>query len=285
MTLVAAWVRRHTNGEELYVASDSRLNGGRTWDVGAKVLDLGRGDSVIAFAGNTANAYPLMLQLQTAVKMHPKIRTRAQDLTHLKGYVLRIFNEMWKQISDLPRGQKMPDPAETQFILAGYSWQNKAFKIWTVYFNDLSNEFKFREASVHRKKGGGNKYFSFIGDDAGQANERAYEILRMRNRIRSRGMEMEPFEVLKEFIQDEAKPYIGGCPQIYKIYAHLNTLPYNIYWPSREAGRIAFGGRILLPYERNEFLAMDPDTFEVDKPEWPDAKATAAEVIPKLAIS
>lgn len=97
MTLIAAWVRHHNKAKELYVASDSRLNGGQTWDIGTKVLDLGRGDAVIAFAGRTANAYPLMLQLQTAVKMHTKLRTRAYDLTELKGHVLRIFNDMWQK--------------------------------------------------------------------------------------------------------------------------------------------------------------------------------------------
>ena len=120
MTLVAAWVRHNNNTKELYVSSDSRLSGGRAWDIGPKVLDLGRGDSVIAFAGDTNNTYPLMLQLQSAVQMHPKMRSRAFDLTILRGYLLSLFNEMWKQITDLPRGQKLPDPAEVKFILAGY---------------------------------------------------------------------------------------------------------------------------------------------------------------------
>lgn len=273
MTLVAAWVKQLAKGQELYVASDSRLNGGRTWDIGTKVLDLGRGDAVIAFAGVTANAYPLMLQLQTAVKMHPKMRSRAYDLTALKGHVLQIFNAMWKSISNLPVGQKIPDPAETQFLLAGYSWRYQAFKIWTVYFHSPSNEFKFRQASLHRKKGGGNKYFSFIGDDANQANEGVYKLLRDRNRVKSNGLQMEPFEMLIQFIRDESKPYIGGSPQIYKIYPHLNTLPYNVYWPTRNDGSISFGGRMLLPYERNEYLAIDPDSFEVGKPEWPDIES------------
>lgn len=82
---------------------------------------------------------------------------------------------------------------------------------------------------------------------------------------------MEPFEVLLSYIRDAEKPYIGGCPQIYKVYNHLNTLPYNIYWPNRASNKIAFGGRILLPYERNEYLAIDPDSFEVGAVEWPDA--------------
>ncbi len=271
MTLVAAWVKHNKGSQELYVASDSRLSGGRAWDIGTKVLDLGRGDAVIAFAGQTANAYPLMLQLQSAVRMHPKVRSRAYDLTSLKGHVLRIFNAMWGSITNLPVGQMVPDPAEVRFILAGYSWKYRLFKIWTVYFHAPANEFRFREASTHKKKGGGNKYFQFIGDDAHLATERIYSILRERKRIEVRGMQMEPFEVLLEFIRDDSKPYIGGSPQIFKVYPHLNTLPYNVYWPNREAGAIAFGGRILLSYERNEFLAMDPDSFEIGPPVWPVA--------------
>ena len=271
MTLVAAWVRHHPNTSELYVASDSRLGGGRAWDIGTKVFDLGRGDAVLAFAGHTADAYPLMLQLQSCVKMHPKLSTRAYDLAELKGHMLRIFNAMWRSISSLPNGQSVPDPAAARFILAGYSWRYEAFKIWTIYFHSPSNEFRFREASHHRKKGGGNKYFMFIGDDANLAQERVYELFRERKRVRSVGCHMEPFEVLREFIRDDQKPYIGGAPQVHKIYRHLNTLPYNVYWPRRQSGTVAFGGRLLLPYERNKYLAFDPDTFEVGETQWPDA--------------
>ena len=40
MTLVAAWVRHNNNTKELYVSSDSRLSGGRAWDIGPKSLRL-----------------------------------------------------------------------------------------------------------------------------------------------------------------------------------------------------------------------------------------------------
>lgn len=269
MTLVAAWVRHHAGQKELYVASDSRLNGGRTWDIGTKIFDLGRGDAVIAFAGMTADAYPLMLQLQAAIKMHQKTLSRAYDLAELKGHMLRIFNAMWKSISDLPVGQTRPDPAEAKFILAGYSWRYDAFKIWTLVFHAPTNEFLLREASLHRKNAGGNKYFAFIGDGASQATNRVYEKLRERNRVRAVGLHMEPFEVLVEFIRDTTKPSIGGPPNVHKIYKHLNTLPYNVYWPTRKQGTIAFGGRMLLPYERNGYLAIDPDSLDVAEPAWP----------------
>ncbi|EKA4470936.1 MULTISPECIES: hypothetical protein [Vibrio] len=272
MTLVTAWVRHNNQTKELYVASDSRLSGGREWDIGTKVLDLGRGDAVIAFAGNTDNAYPLMLQLQTAVQMHPKMRSRAYDLTILRGHLLNIFNDMWRSIANLPMGQSRPDPAAVQFILAGYSWKVQDFRIWTVYFDEANNEFKFRSASMHRKKGGGNKYFAFMGDDAGQANERAYDLLRERGRVEEEGMQMEPFEVLKEFILDPERPYIGGSPQISKVYSHMNVLTYNVYWPNKASNQVAYGGRVLMPFERNELLAFDPDSFEVGKTSWPDPR-------------
>lgn len=270
MTLVAAWERHYTHSKELYIASDSRLNGGRAWDIGTKILDLGRGDSVIAFAGLTEDAYPLMLQLQSAVKMHPKLSSRAYDLTELKGYVLRIFNNMWHSIANLPVGQKLPDPSEAKFLIAGYSWRLQEFKIWTFYFYAAENEFRLREASRHKKKAGGNKYFAFMGDGPGYATNRVYEILRERGRIKSPGLKMEPFEALVEIIRNNDKPSIGGSPQIVKVYAHLNTMPMNVYWPSKAAGSLSFSGRMLLPYERNGYLALDPDTLEAEDPEWPD---------------
>ncbi len=59
---------------------------------------------------------------------------------------------MWGSITNLPVGQNVPDPAEVRFILAGYSWKSKTFKIWTVYFHTPANEFRFREASTHKKR-------------------------------------------------------------------------------------------------------------------------------------
>ncbi|WP_461606337.1 hypothetical protein [Aeromonas rivipollensis] len=270
MTLVAAWVRHNNTTRELYVASDSRLNGGRQWDIAPKILDLGRNDSVIAFAGNTDNAYPLMLQLQRAVQMHPKLKSRGLDLTILRGYVLNIFNDMWSTISKLPVGQILPEPADVQFILAGYSWKVSDFRIWTVYFERENNKFVFRSASKHEKKGGGNKYFAYIGDDANIAMNKTYALLKERNRITSPGMHMEPFEILREFIHDHQRPYIGGSPQIFKIYSHMNVLALNVYWPTKDSNQVAFGGRILLPFERNEYLAFNPENFEVEATRWPN---------------
>ncbi len=64
MTLVAIWPRQQASTAELVVASDSRLTGGVTFESGPKLFPLPRGDSVIAFAGDTWFTYPLIIQLK-----------------------------------------------------------------------------------------------------------------------------------------------------------------------------------------------------------------------------
>ena len=46
----------------LVFATDSRLRMGEAWDMGLKLLNLGRSDCLLCFAGDTQRAYPLILQ-------------------------------------------------------------------------------------------------------------------------------------------------------------------------------------------------------------------------------
>src|ERR1700733_131397 len=135
MTLAMAWVRSVGKTKELLMATDSRLRFGCAWDCGPKVLLLPRSDVVICFTGGTLYAYPLMLQLSSAIAHYGKSRSRALDIFDLKGHTLRVFNEMRALISDLPHGSDEPEPPDTRFILAGYSWKKKKFAIWVLHFN------------------------------------------------------------------------------------------------------------------------------------------------------
>ena len=50
----------------------------------------------------------------------------------------------------------------------------------------------------------------------------------------------------------------------------MNVLALNVYWPTKDSNQVAFGGRILLPFERNEYLAFNPENFEVEATRWPN---------------
>lgn len=125
MTLSIAWVRTLSDCQELVVATDSRLRAGYAWDSCPKIIMLPRSDSVICFAGNTEYAYPMMLQMRYAIEMYPKSLTRATDINKMKGHILRVFNHMIEQMSDLPFNADEPEDPMTFFILGGYSWIEK----------------------------------------------------------------------------------------------------------------------------------------------------------------
>src|ERR1700730_12800791 len=45
----------------------------------------------------------------------PKAKSRAMDLSDVKGHMVRVFNHMREQIGDLPVGQKEPDVPQATF--------------------------------------------------------------------------------------------------------------------------------------------------------------------------
>ena len=265
MTLSLAWVRSVGDTKELVMATDSRLRGGCAWDAAPKILTLPRTDCAICFAGDTEDAYPLMLSMASAIGDYPKSRSRGMDIYDVKGHTLRVFNYLRKFISDLPHGQEAPDPPRVEFIFGGYSWRKKKFAIWLPHYDSHLKQFTFRPASTWRG-GTGNKQIMFAGDYIDEAKERLVAILRSRGKLTTMGFDMEPFEVLRDMIRDGKHPFIGGAPQVLKVYEFMNIQPYAVFWPNRASGAITLFGRPLLTYEVTSRLVLDPDTLEARRP-------------------
>ena len=101
------------------------------------------------------------------------------------------------------------------------------------------------------------------GDYVVEAKERLVTLLRERRRLTVGGFDMEPFEVLRDMIRDSSFSTIGGPPQMLKIYRHMNTRPYAIYWPDRAAQSMSYMGRPMLDYETVEHGVLDPDSLEL----------------------
>jgi hypothetical protein len=261
MTLGMAWVRNLGSLRELVVASDSRLSGGQFWDANPKIMLLPRTDCVLSFAGSTLDAYPLMLQAFNAIETFARLKTRATDLSHLKGHLLRVFNRSREFISGLPSGQNLPDPASATFLLAGYSWRSKDFRIWTLHFDLSIQRYTFRPTRDWLGQEGESKRIAFIGDEEPvvEAKARLVEKLRAKDRLISGGLNMEPFEVLRDIIRSRAFPSVGGAPQLVKIYEHMNVHAFGVYWPNRQGGVVSLLGRPLLNYERPPSGTIDPD--------------------------
>ena len=218
-------------------------------------------DCILSFAGDTYDTYPLMLQAFNTIEMFAKAKTRATDLSDLKGHLLRIFNWSRKFISKPPVGQNIPSPDAT-FILAGYSWRSKQFRIWKLHFDLEINKYTFRPTHPWQgQEGDEAKLIAFVGDEEAvqQAKKRLVEKLRGKKRLKCGGLDMEPFEVLRDIIRSETFPSVGGAPQMVKVYEHMNTHPFGIYWPDRPTGVISLFGRPLMDYEKPPSGCIDPD--------------------------
>jgi hypothetical protein len=235
MTISIAWVRKVGTIEELVVASDSRLSFGCRWDCCPKVLALPRGDAVISFAGNTLYAYPVMLQVVSAVSQHPRLLRRGMNLDDLKGHLLRVLNGMVSLIHDLPsNADSEPD---TSFLFGGWSWNRNRFKVWLLHYDANLNKFIFRPTSrwtgLNR-----DKVFAFTGDYKAEYKQRLIALLRKKKKLESGGFDMEPLETLRDMLRDASFDLIGGAPQIMKVYKSSSTRPYAVFWPNKAGAAV-----------------------------------------------
>lgn len=253
-----AWIRLAASTEELVVASDSRLRAGYAWDAAPKLLRLPRGDGVLAFAGSTDFAYPMMLQAWNAVDSWSRSRDRTQPLSEMKGHLIRVFNGMLTEVSDLPLLEKALKP-EAIFLLAGYSWFEQRFRIWTLHYDNSLKGFTFRPAPPWRGVTNRGKVLAIVGDECVVVRNRLVELLRLRKKLSKGTFDLEPFEVLESMISDPRYPTIGGNAQVVKVYRSLQSVPFVIR--DEASGRSSLLGRQLLPYEspdRYPVLRRDP---------------------------
>lgn len=233
--------------QELLIASDSRLRAGYAWDAAPKILRLPRGDAALAFAGQTAFAYPLMLQAWNAVDSWRRSRDRWQHLNVLKGHLIRVFNGMLHEISDLPSAEERMDP-EAVLLLAGFCWDEQKFKIWTLHYDKELHGFTFRPARPWRGNASRGKVLAVVGDEVREAKERLISMLREQRTLTVGGFDLEPLKILESMTLDPNFSTIGGPIQLVKVYRSLKSAAFIV--PNAADGRPTLLGRPLLTYEK-----------------------------------
>jgi hypothetical protein len=169
---------------------------------------------------------------------------------------------MRREMSDFPSSREEVGEDVTFFVLAGYSWRESAFAIWTLHHQKDIAAFTFREAASWRGVDG-HRRLVVVGDSVIEARSRLESLLAGRGKRAAGGFDMEPLEVLIGMIRQGVDRSIGGPPQVLKIYRHMNTQPFGVYWPNRESRGIAVLGRPLLEYEQPNTGVIDPDTMEL----------------------
>jgi len=246
MTVAVSWTRKTNTGRELWVISDSRLSGGKCWDYGPKVFGVGRSDSVMAFAGDTAWSYPLIAQVTSYVESFVNLRERAIDFIDARDKIIQMLNESLSFVSDAV-DPSLEVPGCT-FILAGYSARKQDFILNKIIFHSQRRKFEIRSAK--RING---ELLAVIGDKGpvSAISRRISEKVKKYSGSELK-LDMIPFEAFFDVLSSKRFREIGGAPQLTKLYQNMNQKHFGVYWPPElpnEEQKIYLRGRQLGEFE------------------------------------
>lgn len=266
MTIAVGWVRTLAGGaQEMVLCSDSRLSNGKRFDHCQKTFRFTRTDAAICFAGRTDWAYPMIIAAVKAADLHAPSQTRALSLARFKSHLIEILNQMQDEVHSYAHGENIP---EVTFLLGGYDWWDKEFRLWRIEFDAASETFRAHERNGSNSLGGLGK-IEIAGDPewieaartALKTRVQSKYGLSMREPPTAR-FDMEPFEAMRDLLRRSNNgDSIGGSPQAIKIYQYMNSADVAFFWPTVASGRLYLSGRPLLEYERATIHSVvDPDT-------------------------
>ncbi|WP_144578046.1 hypothetical protein [Agrobacterium sp. DE0009] len=282
MTIVIAWTRKVGPATELIIASDSRLTSAGHVDVCQKVFPLARGDSFFAFCGDTALAFPLIFQVNSAIANYQPAADRREDVPELLNRILTLLNayrEAWK---DTDAADHADSIRKTRFLFGGWSWRANKFRVYPIHYSPKAKEFRsFTHSKQTRRLGlpeGEQCYM--IGDYTAEFRARLRDFCRDSE---PQSLNYQPALILAEMLKEdrfvnrrsdgtfykktECAGAIGGSPQILKIYQHANFRPIAIRWSSQDGKQgVSLFGRPLFDWEKTFSPILDPETGELFYP-------------------
>ena len=268
MTIGAAWIRKGTNGDELWLASDSRLSGdGNIWDDCPKLLPLPRRDAVAGFSGSTAQAYPLLIQLSNAIGWYRAAADGTLEFFHLLGHLERVANAMMNRI--------VPDPAITggllsypefatsgdTLIIGGYSRAQGRLVLRSLKYLPGEHRWKFQRPPS-RSSLGRDRVIVIFGDNKSVSRFRHLLNLLLEERgiLPGQTFSFEPLEILANLLQmptstalrmpmDRRPATIGGAPQIIRVFPGAQATAMAVQWQRHDKIAVYLQGREVFRYE------------------------------------
>jgi hypothetical protein len=270
MTLCAAWVRQINNTEELIFATDSTLTGGEKWDHGIKLFELPRKDCLLCFAGDTARAYPLILNLVSSLKFNKGLENPETSISEILNYLSDLFTSLIKTIVREESYQDIHEMrGSASFLFGGWCWQSNSFRIWKLYYSNGVEGFLYDELNNDTNK---MRLYTFMGSARinieSEAKQRFNANLFAEERMDSK-LDMEPLRVLRDIALDSSIREVGGSLQIAKVYKSGKSEFFGIYWPSI-SGFPCFQGREYNEHNKPLLRYISPDTFEITDLDLPE---------------
>ena len=264
MTIVLGWLRRRGQTVELLIAADSRLRSRGAMDQAQKLFRLERGDSCLAFCGDAQFAYPLFIQVGTTLNNHLKTRTRALDITQLGKLIGDLLNNLvgsW----DLSQADKDQELATTRILLGG--WSASLSRFYLGYYAYTNGQFSLSTKPMKLGHPWRESKPSLIvlGDYETEYVAELKAVLQRRHPAAAAtgdkiafNFDYEPIEALHALLKkpdpNSMRTAIGGAPQLVKVYAYCNSIPFAVRTAPDEHFLL---GRRLFGWEKTEYPILD----------------------------
>jgi len=271
MTLCVAWIRQVNDTEELVFATDSTLTGGEKWDHGVKLFELPRKDCLLSFAGSTARAYPLILNLVSSISFDKHLDSPATQIEEVLKHIADLFTDLIQKIVKEVDSEDIHElRGSARFLFGGWDWQRGLFRVWELFYSKEAEGFLFKEITDDDTK---TRFYTFIGDAkqddfSEQTKKRFQQLLIDEDKLDSK-LDMEPLKLLREIALDANIREVGGSLQIAKVYKSSRTEFFGITWPSSDSPP-HFQGRKYSPTTKPPVRYLNPDTFEIMEMDLPN---------------
>lgn len=286
MTLGVAWISKDGEGEELWIASDSRLlDSESVWDNCPKLISLPRRDAVAGFSGSTAEAYPLLLQFANTIGCYRAAADGTLEFSYLVAHLERVVNAMMSGI-EADRGIIGQPRDEQQFathgdtlILGGYSRAQGAMILRALRYQPPTNSWRFQH--IHPRKNsrfGPSRTIVVFGDH--KSRSRFLYLLHLYLEERGRlkqdiTFKLEPLAVIAAMLRlpqssapripmDRRPRTIGGAPQVLRVFPGAQATALAVQWETERRSGIFLQGRQTFTYEHLDVPLISFNDFDVN---------------------
>jgi hypothetical protein len=252
MTLCIGWIRSVGQSEEVCLIADSCFSGGQQFLAAPKLFPLNRNDCAIACAGYTGYSFPIVEHIMRSIEINQKLRDRASDISDMIHTIVDIANKCLYEEQDI---QLTEDGSpEFSMIVAGYSW-----KLKRPYFKIISYDKNSKQMYAKDTQTIKGKPVAVIGDsnEINAVRKKIFDLLEHDLVPQGGDFDMQPLEVLMEYITNPQKRSIGGRPQMLKIYPFMKLLPVGFLHTNKEGKVLSYYGRPLLKYETFPYPIYD----------------------------
>jgi hypothetical protein len=269
MTIGAAWIAGDSESQQLWFATDSRLSGdGNVWDDCPKIMPLPRRDAIAAFSGDTAQAYPLLLQCSNAIGSYTAASDGTLEFFQVMAHLQRVMNSMMDHVHSDPyvAGVTTDRPFSSYddaIVIGGYSRQHGKLVIQTLRHQPNENQWRFDR--VRSRIGAGQRRIIAVFGDSRARNRFVYLLTKHLKDNGTHGedipLRLEPLEVMALFLgmpesrtdhrwpMDRRSRTIGGAPQVIQLYPGAQATPLAVHWDSGGVPGVFIMGRRAFSYE------------------------------------